>query len=213
MAVLANRRALACTIAAMAEIDKTNPDHRHRLLEGMAQSVAEKGYADTTIADVVRLASVSRRTFYEHFASKPECLIALYETASHNALGVLRGAIDPSHPWQAQIDQALAAYLGTMTRNPVLLRTMFIEMLGLGAPGLAARRRVNREIADFMVSTINAGARPQGQVLSADMAMAVVGGINELILQYIEQDKVDDLLQLVGPASRLVRAVTAAPAN
>ena len=126
---------------------------------------------------------------------------------------MLRGAIDPSHPWQAQIDQALAAYLGTMTRNPVLLRTMFIEMLGLGAPGLAARRRVNREIADFMVSTINAGARPQGQVLSADMAMAVVGGINELILQYIEQDKVDDLLQLVGPASRLVRAVTAAPAN
>ena len=61
----------------------------------MAQAVAAKGYADTTIADIVREASVSRRTFYEHFSSKAECLVALYEAASHNALKVLREAIDP----------------------------------------------------------------------------------------------------------------------
>lgn len=193
----------------MAETEKPNPDHRHRLLEGMAQSVAEKGYADTTIADVVRLASVSRRTFYEHFGSKPECLIALYEAASHNTLGILREAIDPTHPWQTQVDQALSAYLGCMTHNPVLLRTLFIEMLGLGTPGLAARRRVNREIAEFMVGAIQASTADGGQTaaLSADMAMAIVGGINELILQYIEQDRVADLLELVAPASHLVRAV------
>ena len=38
--------------------------------------------------------------------------------------------------------------------------------------------------------------------------MAIVGGINELILQYIEQDRVAQLEQLVEPAGRLVRAVT-----
>ena len=51
--------------------DNIANEHRHRLLEGMAQAVAEKGYADTTIADIVREAGVSRRTFYEHFAGKP----------------------------------------------------------------------------------------------------------------------------------------------
>ena len=54
-------------------------EHRARLLEGMARAVAAKGYADTTIADIVREASVSRRTFYENFADKAECLTALYE--------------------------------------------------------------------------------------------------------------------------------------
>ena len=45
--------------------------------DGGRAAVAGKGYAATTIADIVREASVSRRTFYEHFQAKSECLIAL----------------------------------------------------------------------------------------------------------------------------------------
>ena len=184
--------------------------YRPRLLEGMAHSVAAKGYADTTVADIVREAGVSKRTFYECFATKADCLIALYEAASHNALKMLGEAIDPAHEWQTQIERALAAYLGCMMQNPVLMRTLFIDILGLGAQGLAARRRVNLEIAGFMRNVINGGegsARCEPP-LSAGMAMAIVGGINELILEYIEQDKVAALHQLVQPASELVRAVT-----
>jgi AcrR family transcriptional regulator len=181
-------------------------EHRHRLLEGLAQAVAEKGYADVTIADIVREAGVSRRTFYEHFAGKPQALIALFEAASRNALQVLRGAIDPKRDWQAQAEQAMAAYLGCLAQNPVLLRTLFIDILGLGAPGLAARRRVNGEIARFMGSVINAcQATP---VLDDDMAMAVVGGIHELVLQAIEQERlVAALPELAELTGRLVRAV------
>jgi AcrR family transcriptional regulator len=192
----------------MAEPDSfLEHEHRGRLLEGMAHAVAEKGYASTTIADIVREAGVSRRTFYEHFAGKAECLVALFEAASHNALKVLRGAIDPSHPWQTQVERALAAYLEGMASNPVLLRTLYVEILGLGLEGLAARRRVNQEIADFMLAVVNGGSR-RGPPLSAQMAMAVVGGINELVLECIEQDRVDRLVELVGPAAQLVRAAT-----
>ena len=183
-------------------------EHLHRLLDGMARAVASNGYADTTIADIVREASVSRRTFYQHFSTKAECLIALYEAASRNALNVLRDSIDPQQEWQTQVERALAAYLGCMAQNPVLMRTLFIEILGLGTEGLAARRRVNRQIADFMLSVVN---REQGHrrttPLSPGMAMAVVGGINELILQYIEQDRVARLPELVEPSSQLLRAV------
>jgi len=182
-------------------------EHRSRLLEGMAHAVAAKGYADTTIADIVREASVSRRTFYEHFSTKAECLIALYESASRNALKVLRDSIDPQYEWQTQIERALTAYLGCMAQNPVLMRTLFIEILGLGAEGLEARRRVNQEIADFMLGIVNSGGAAP---LSPGMAMAIVGGINELILQYIEQDRVALLHELVEPSSQLVRAVTGA---
>lgn len=184
-------------------------EHRHRLLEGMSHAVAAKGYADTTIADIVREAAVSRRTFYEHFQTKADCLIALYEAASHNALKVLRDAIDPARDWQTQVEQAVRAYLGCLAQNPALMRTLFIEILGLGEPGLAARRRANQAIADFMLDVINGGKRPGkgAETLSADMATAVVGGINELVLQAIERGRVADLAELVETSSLLVRAV------
>jgi AcrR family transcriptional regulator len=189
----------------MPDSPPASREHRARLLEGMAHAVSRKGYADTTIGDIVAEASVSRRTFYEHFDSKAECLIALYAAASHNALKVLRDAIDPSHEWRTQVESALRAYLGFLASNPVLLRTVSIEILHLGADGLAARRRVNREIAEFITQLANRGGRA---TLTPQLAMAIVGGIHELVLESIEQDKVAQLAELVEPASRLVHAVT-----
>src|SRR6478736_6511897 len=154
--------------------DEDAHQHRSRLLEGMAHAVAGRGYAETTIADIVREASVSRRTFYEHFATKAECLVALYEAASRNALKVLRDAIDPSHDWEQQVERALRAYLEAMASNPVLMRTLFIEILHLGPEGLAARRLVNQEIADYMLAVVGPGK------VTPELAMAVVGGIHEL---------------------------------
>jgi AcrR family transcriptional regulator len=175
--------------------------HRGRLLEGMAVALARKGYADTTIADIVREASVSRRTFYEHFATKADCLVALYEAASHNALKVLRDALDPRKDWERQVEGALQAYLECMASNPVLMRTLFVEILHLGEEGLAARRRVNREIADYMLDVVGRDK------VTPDLAMAVVGGINELVLQAIEEDRVERLGVLTATASALVKAV------
>lgn len=181
------------------------PEHRSRLLEGMARAVAQKGFTATTIADIVREASVSRRTFYEHFTGKEPCLVALYEAASHNALKVLRGALDPAHPWQEQVERALSAYFECLAGNPLLLRTLYVEILALGPQGLASRRRVNEEIAAFMLEVVN--AHREGAPLPHDLAMAVVGGINELVLECIEQDRLDRLTELVAPAARLVRLV------
>lgn len=183
------------------EPDTTSHQHRSRLLEGMAVAVSQKGYADTTIADIVREASVSRRTFYEHFSTKAECLIALYTAASHNALKVLRQALEPGRGWEEQLEVAIRAYLGCMAANPVLLRTLFVEILHLGPEGLAARRHVNQEIADYMVAVVNA---PH---VTPQVAMAVVGGIHELVLQAIEDGKVDELPVLTKTATALVRAV------
>lgn len=193
----------------MSAVELADTEHRHRLLQGMAQAVAGKGYPATTIADIVREAAVSRRTFYEHFGGKAECLVALYEAASHNALQVLRAAIDPAQPWDAQVEQALAAYLDCLASNPLLLRTLYVEILGLGPEGLASRRRVNDEIATFMLDVVN--GRGKRKPLTPQMALAVVGGINELVLDGLERDRLGQLRELVAPAAQLVRAVTGHP--
>jgi len=197
----------------MRRTETATGEYVGRLHEGMARAVAVKGYGATTIADIVREAGVSRRTFYEYFDTKAECLISLYEAASRKALGVLRDAIDPVRDWDAQLERALSAYLGAMSANPVLMRTLFIEILGLGPEGLAARRRVYQQIADFILVVANSPSEDHRRSLSAQMATAVVGGINELVLTYIERNQLEALHELVGPASELVRAATWIPAR
>ena len=193
---------------AMNENGNDPDSHRARLLDGMARCVAEKGYFETTSADVVRAASVSRRTFYEHFTDKAECLMALYVAATDEATAALRAAIDPHSEWQVQVEQAMAAYLAALARRPVLLRTLFIDILGLGATGLAVRRRVHGQLAELMLEVVNQrpGARLRKSPLQPTMALAVVGGIHELVLQAIEQERADDLHALVAPASALLQA-------
>ncbi len=187
--------------------------YRSRLLEGMAHSVALKGYADTTVADIVREAGVSKRTFYECFASKKDCLIALYVAASHNGFKVLKAAIDPGRDWKTQVEHAIGAYLACLASNPALLRTLFIEILSLGPEGLQVRRQMNQEMADFVAQVVHAGHphTAQDEALARTMAMAVVGGINELVLQAIEDNRTAELQTLTGPCSALVRAVLTAP--
>lgn len=181
-------------------------DHRRRLLDAMSAVVARKGYADTTIADIAAEARVSKRTFYEQFAGKAECLFALYVAASRQALEALQQAIDPAQDWHAQVERAVQAYLATLACNPPLLRTLFIEILHLGPEGLRVRRRVNQDIADFIVGVVGSRAALPAPLLPA-MAMAIVGGINELILQAIEQNTVEQLPALTGAAAHLVRTV------
>jgi len=179
--------------------------HRRRLFEGMARAVAQQGWVDCTIADIVREASVSKRTFYEHFQTKNDCLVALYESASRNALRHLDSVLDPNRHWQDQVEAAMTAYLGVLAENPIMLRALFIDILGLGAQGLAARRRVNEAIADFLLGVVNPAR--DSAVMTSSMAMAVVGGINELVLQLIEQDQIHEIQSITHTTSALIRAV------
>jgi AcrR family transcriptional regulator len=176
------------------------PDHRRRLLDAMAEVVATKGYAAVTIADLAALARVSKRSFYEHFSDKQACFIALYEMASEQTFLVLAGAIDASRDWHEQVEDALTAYLDALARNPPLLSTLFIDIMALGPPGLAARRRTTQRFADFVGQVAGPG-------LAAHQAVAIVGGVHEWVLQAVEDGQVAQLGQLAQPAARLVRAV------
>ena len=65
--------------ALVAEPHPAAAGHRERLLAGLAAALRERPYGDITVADVVRHARTSRRTFYEQFADKQDCLIALLQ--------------------------------------------------------------------------------------------------------------------------------------
>jgi AcrR family transcriptional regulator len=186
------------------------PDEcRNRLLEGMAAAVDEKGFAETTIADIARHARMSKRTFYEHFESKQDCLLNLYVASSERALACIAESIDPSLDLDAQIKQTADAYFSSMQERPALLRTLLIEILAAGPRGLEVRHQINRRYADLLRKVV-ASSNSKGAkryALSANMSRAVVGGLNELLLQAVEEGKHSRLRRLAGPAVELVRSV------
>lgn len=194
----------------MPRMPATPPDaatadaHRSRLLEALAAVVADKGLAATSVADVVREAGVSKRTFYEHYAGKEACFLDLYRLASASALRTLRGAVQADRPWQDQVESALRAYFEHLAAGPRLLRTLFVDIHQLGEAGARVRREVMGELAAFMRETVNR-ERPKAQALSEAMATGAVGAINELVLQAIERDEQASLARLTPAASEIVR--------
>ena len=120
---------------------QSNP-HRLQLIEGLCLAVEDKGYATTTIADVVGHARVSKRTFYEQFADKEECFLAAYRELADQTMQAIAQAVELDAPWEQQIDAAVRSYLAVLDARPALTRTFFLEIQAAGTRGLALRREV-----------------------------------------------------------------------
>lgn len=185
------------------------PAPRQRLLDGLALVLCERAWADLTIADVVAAAHVSRRTFYEHFDGKEACLLALCERLSEEVMGVIAAGYDPQGDWVQELEKVTAAYLHNLQQRPALVRALYLEMLTLGPKGLAMRRRISERFTQFLMMQVELSRlkEPGKRPLSPALATAVIGGINELIVQAIEQDRADRLVALQPTISEFVRAV------
>lgn len=163
------------------------PAARGKLMAALAEVVADKGYANATIADIVAAAHVSKRTFYEHFVDKEACLLAVYEHACANLMGVLRVAAKGDLPWRERVRLAAAGYLAAIEAMPEVNRALLVEMQAAGPRAFALRKRTQRQFAELLRELVEAGAADQGvRPLSPALALAIVGGINELLLHTIE---------------------------
>src|SRR3954447_21852244 len=94
--------------------DDVVASQRWRMLRAMAEAVAQKGYANTVVADVTARARVSRKTFYEHFSGKEACFLATFDAsvaAVRSGVASSLQELVPAAPLRDQIRRMLAAYL------------------------------------------------------------------------------------------------------
>ncbi|NMO92127.1 TetR/AcrR family transcriptional regulator [Actinomycetospora sp. TBRC 11914] len=166
-------------------------DHRQRLLVAMAELLAEQGYASVTVTDVVARARVSKRTFYQHFSDREECLLATYRVVAEGPLHLIAEAAGSvagqGLPLREEVAALTGAYLAAMAEHPLLTRAMLTEPGSTGPAGRRARREVLRRFADQLVALASGvGGRSGARALSPELAQALVGGINELVLAAVE---------------------------
>jgi AcrR family transcriptional regulator len=174
--------------ARVAEPGEATADHRERLLAGLATALRAGSYWEITVADVVRHARTSRRTFYEHFADKQDCLIALLEAETDQTVARIAAAVDARSPWQAQVRQAIEAWIGGVHDDPGV-RLCWIRVVP--ALGDAARPLLRRTMAAFagLINTlaespelVSAGITPP----APQETVMLLGGLKELIATTVE---------------------------
>jgi len=185
--------------------------HRARLTESLAAAIAEKGYAAVTIADVVRIARVSKRTFYEHFADKEACFLALYAETSDELIELIAtSAATAPGSWEERIEAAARAYFERVAGEPELIRAALLEIQAAGPRARELRREVQRRYADQLRAFSDAAAAEgAGRALTPALATAVVGGLNELMLEAVEAGRAERIGELADAATELIRAVLA----
>ena len=174
-------------MSAPAEATPTQ-DFRRRLLDGLHDSIVERGYRETTVADIVRHARTSKRTFYDHFASKEQCFIELLTANNEDLVTTLRDAIDGNAPWQEQVRQAVTAYVGTIEANPEVTLSWIRELPALGEEARPMLRRGFSRLATALTElTAGPGFQRAGIApLSPAAAVILVGGLRELTAQTVE---------------------------
>jgi AcrR family transcriptional regulator len=177
---------------------------RRRLLDGLAESIVELGYRSTTVADIVRRARTSRRTFYAHFAGKEECFIALLTDANTEMIRDITAAVDQHAPWEKQVRQAVEAWIACGESAPAIVVSWIRDVPALGVAGRSLQRDM---IAAFtqMVQTLSdtdewRAVRP-GPV-SRQLAILLLGGLRELIATTVEDGgRASDITEVAVQAS------------
>jgi AcrR family transcriptional regulator len=111
---------------------------RERILGGMIETAAERGYAAATIAQVIAHAGVSRPTFYEYFANKDDCFTAALGDLQVQLLADMSQAVHAEAPecaWQA----ATATLLAFAGSEPSKAEVLLNEGMAAGPRALGLR--------------------------------------------------------------------------
>jgi AcrR family transcriptional regulator len=180
---------------------------RRRLFEAAASVFARVGYAEASAEAISREAGMSKATFYEHFANKEECLLALFDEAATEIMRGMAGAVtEDDLSYEQRIRANVGSFLEILTQYPTTAQTLLVEILGAG-PRAAERRDAILDL--FAEGLLRDNARMAERVgaprfASKDDAFAIIGAIVELVSRQLRTGVPVDVRQLEPVIERLI---------
>jgi AcrR family transcriptional regulator len=166
--------------------------HRARLLRAVVGAVADRGYANVRIADIVDRARVSRHSFYTQFDSKEACFLAAHADGIAVILAELGAQIAVAELPLAQLAGGIDAYFALADREPEFARCMLIELPAIGPAGLAARLDAHARVAALLAAwhaaaRMVAGATERWPTVPTSRYAAAVGAVHDLVFELVAE--------------------------
>jgi AcrR family transcriptional regulator len=174
--------------------EEVTSSQRLRLLRAMAEVMAEKGYARTSVADILRRARVSRETFYELYDSKQDCFMGAFEAAYGHILDAIASRSGDIAAAREERMDAFARmfrdYLDALASDPAAARVFLIEVYAAGPEAIERRLELQAGLAqavgDLVAATdeerfaIEALLAAVVQPVTARLALGDVEGLRDL---------------------------------
>jgi AcrR family transcriptional regulator len=163
-----------------------------RLLRALAAVVAEKGYPDTTVAEVVERAQTSQRTFYEHFKNKEDAIVAALDSGSAHMLAAALPAFRRAPDWPHAVHDTQEAMFRWGAEEPEYARMGGKEMYAAGKRALDQREVVTEGMEGLLVPGYE--LKPQTPAIAAE---AIGGALYSLLYDHVNQKGPETLPDLV----------------
>lgn len=183
---------------------------RRRLFEAAATVFARRGFADATAEAISREAGMSKATFYEHFANKVECILALFDEAATECLRQMAVAVEhEAESYPEHLRQGIRAFLRTLAEWPDAAQTVLVEIIGAG-PRATERRDAILDAFAEAIHRDNEQVAPRygaPRFASRDDAFACVGAIVELASRQLRTGTPSDIRELEPVIDRLMLGV------
>jgi AcrR family transcriptional regulator len=216
-------RASRSNLDAPASVTRSSAhaDQRRRILRAIGELVAERGYADVTVEQIVKRAHVSYKTFYKHHRSKEECFVDLFDSAFARTEKSIRERLaDEQRSWSERVVLALRTLFEEIAAEPVISRALIVETPMVGPAVLERYESAMMALAPLFRAGRELHLR--GAELPDTIEETLAGAVFWSLYQHLVVDEADQLeaylpvlLELVlrtyldpAEASRIARAET-----
>ena len=182
--------------------EQVEDSQRLRLVRAMAAVMAEKGYARTSVADILRRARVSRETFYELYDSKEDCFMSAFEQAYGHILDAVSSSVpDAAAAADGQrgerFERLFGNYLEALASDPEAARVFLIEVYAAGPSAVKRRLELQAGLAQAL------GALVGGSEEDRFAVEALVAAVVQMVTARLAVGDVDGLRELQAPVVAL----------
>ncbi len=170
-------------------------NQRARLVSGLIESVAERGYGATTIVNITKAAKISKKTFYETFASKEDCFEAAYEVSFDYLWETVAAAMTAEERGAERVRAGLGALLDAFAAHPELASFFLIAPTSVSDDTAKRHHQAMRSLVLLLIGELPSEADADGP--SDLRAEALAGGLSRLVIRKLnagEAEKVPALL-------------------
>lgn len=160
---------------------------RERLFAAMIAAVDERGFVATTISDLVEHAGVSRRTFYEHFENKEQCLLLTYDMLIETLTARLATLDATAGQGLQRLEALLSGLFEAAVERPDAARLVCVELAAAGPPGVERWARGSKRLAGFIGEVF---AEADGaDSIPEPVAQAIVGALRKILYSRVRRKR------------------------
>jgi AcrR family transcriptional regulator len=176
----------------------------------MLELVGDRGYAATSVPDVVTAARVSRSGFYALFEDKTDCFLALIDELAEQLLRALFD-LRETDDWDAALERGVDVYLSFWREQPLFARAYLIELHAAGEQAVAHRERQLKRFEALFDALANWAREREASLgpLNPLASNLLVGGITEIVAREVRAGRIGRLDELHDELVALVRTVIA----